>query len=164
MKMGSGLVASATMLVVLAASPAFAGNRHRPRLDSQVMRITNSPTEEPIVAPPVTVPESSIYDTPRPRLAAALPPVPVLATSAAINPIKSPATEAAGTSSGDEAKLDGAFVGPSAPHDGAQTAAITPPADFVGPLDPRTSRTPGAILFDATRDDSQLVIAERSSN
>ena len=56
MKMGSGLVASAAMLVVLAASPAFAGNRHRPRLDSQVMRITNSPTEEPIVAPPVTVP------------------------------------------------------------------------------------------------------------
>jgi hypothetical protein len=156
MKMGSGLVASAAMLVVLAAPPAFAGNRHRPSLDSQMMRITNSPTDEPIVAPPVTVPELSIYDTPRPRLAAALPPVPVLATSAAINPIKSLATEAAGSSSGDDAKLDGALVGPSAPHDRAQTAAITPPADFVGPLDPRTSRTPGAVLFDATRDDSAL--------
>ncbi len=152
MKMRSGLLVATAMLMLLASPPAFARNRHRARLDSQVMRITNSPTDDPIVAPPVTVPESSAYDTPRPRLAAELPPLPVLATAAAINPIKSSKVTAAIPPGVDGAKLDRAGV----THDGAQTAAITPPKDFVGPPDPRTSRTPGAILFDATRDDSAL--------
>ncbi len=158
MKMGSGLVAAAVLLMV-AAQPAFARSRHRAPLDSQQMRITNSPTTEPIVAPPVTVPESSIYDTPRvEKIAAALPPLPVLMTRQVINPITPPVAEAAAPLSVDGAKVDGAFVGPAAPHDGVQTAAIEPPADFVGPPTPRTLRTPGAVLFDQTRDDSALAI------
>jgi hypothetical protein len=76
----------------------------------------------------------------------------VLATAAALNPIKNPPVTAAISPSIDRSKLDGAEVA----HDGVQTAAITPPTDFVGPPDPRTSRTPGAVLFDATRDDSAL--------
>ncbi len=148
-------MAATAMLVLLAAGPAFARRHHRSPVDSQEMRITNSPTDDPIVAPPVTVPESSVYDTPLPRLAAELPPLPVLATAAAINPIKTPPVTAAIPSGVDGAKLDGAGIA----HDGVQTAAITPPAagkDFVGPPAPRTSRTPGAVLFDATRDDSAL--------
>jgi hypothetical protein len=152
MKMRSGLMMAAAMLVLPAAPPAFARTRHRASLDAQQMRITNSPTDDAIVAPPVTVPESAVYDTPRPRLAAELPPLPVLATAAVINSIKAPPVEAAIPPGVDGAKLDGAGV----PHDGVQTAAITPPKDFMGPPDPRTSRTPGAVLFDATRDDSAL--------
>ena len=64
-------------MLLMAVAPAFARSRHRASLDSQEMRITNSPTSEPIVAPPVTVPESSVYDTPNPRVAVALPPIPL---------------------------------------------------------------------------------------
>jgi L,D-transpeptidase catalytic domain len=144
MKIGSGLMAAAVLLV-LAVPPAFARSRHRASLDSQEMRITNSPTTEPIVAPPVTVPESSVYTTPNPRVVAALPPIPTAADN-----------QAASTTPGiDGAEPKGKTA---ASVDGMQTAAVTPPAaakDVVGPPDPRM-RTPGAMLFDETRDDSAL--------
>lgn len=150
MKMGSGLIASAAMLVVLAVPPAFARDRHRPHPDSQEIRITNSPTSEPVVAPPVTVPESSVYDTPRPQVATALPPIPVagqIETSTVAGAI-------------DGATVDGATAGTPVSQDGVQTAAVTVPLtsgekkEVAGPPEP--SRTPGSILFDQTRDDSSL--------
>jgi hypothetical protein len=144
MKIGIGLIAAATL--VLAVPPAFARGRHRASLESQEMRITNSPSDEPIVAPPVTVPESSVYHTPNPRAASALPPIPTPADN-----------QTASTIPGiDGAKLDGATASQS--HDGMQTAFIVPPVaakEVVGPPDPRM-RTPGAMLFDETRDDSAL--------
>ena len=153
MKMGWGRIAAA-MLAVMVASPAFARTRHRPRVDSQEMRITNTPTDDPVVGPPVTVPESSIYDTPLPRVATALPPIPTAGQSGMIAAMASTAATI------DGATADGATT--AAPLDGVQTAAITPPSnsapmkDFVGPPDPRASRTPGAVLFDQTTDDSAL--------
>jgi L,D-transpeptidase catalytic domain len=149
MKMGFGLIAAA-MLAVFAVTPAFARDRHRPRLDSQEMRITNSPTDEPVVAPPVTVPESSVYDTPRPQVATALPPIPVagqIETSTVAESI-------------DGATVDGATAGTPASQDGVQTASVAVPLtsgekkEVAGPPEP--SRTPGSILFDQTRDDSSL--------
>ena len=150
MKMGSGRIATAAMLVVLAAPPAFARSRHHPALDTQVMRITESPTNEAVVAPPVTVPDGSVYDTPLPRVASVLPPVPI-ATDNAASALATIATI-------DGTQVDGATT--AASQDGVQTAAITPPdarKEFVGPPEPsRAARTPGSILFDQTRDDSAL--------
>ena len=166
MKMGSGLIAAAAMLVVLAGPPAFARNRHhsqlgsQARLDSQEMAITNSPSRDLIVAPPVTTPAWSNYDPPRPPVASVLPPVPV----AAENPNSSatdtsPTDTAAAAATLDGAKVDGATT--PAPQDGVQTAAVTAPSssseqkkELACPVQP--SRTPGSVLFDQTHDDSAL--------
>ncbi len=148
MRMRLVLMAAAATLL-MAVSPASARSRHRASLQSQEMRITNSPSSELIVAPPVTVPESSVYDTPNPRVAVALPPIPLAGS------IQSASIETAPV---DGAKADDTAAS-SPTHDGVETAAITPPEpvkDFIGPPDPRVARTPGAVLFDQTRDDSAL--------
>jgi L,D-transpeptidase catalytic domain len=166
MKIGSGPIAAAAMFFVLAAPPAFARNRHRSQLDSQEMAITNSPTREPVVAPPVTMPAWANYDTPRPRVASALPPLPVAsenatssaaaATSSSDGASGSPTDTDAATADG--AQADGATTTPS--QDEVESAAVTAPSspeqqkEVAGP--PLPSRTPGAILFDQTHDDSAL--------
>lgn len=87
MKVGSGLIAATAVFIIMAAPPAFARVRHpshkssdqaktESQLALQEMRITNSPTAELIVAPPVTAPAWSFYDTPNPPAPSDLPAVP----------------------------------------------------------------------------------------
>ncbi len=154
MKMRSRWLGATALLMVLAASPAFARERrHHSRLDSQQMQITNSPSREFVVAPPVTIPAWANYDTPRPQVASALPPVPV-----ASDGVSTVVTATAGGKPAiDGMKVDGASA--PASLDGVQTAAAAVPSspqtkEFVGP--PAPLRTAGAVLFDQTHDDSAL--------
>jgi hypothetical protein len=179
MKRGSGAIAAA-MLVVLAATPAFGRSRHHSSrfasplaspLDSQEMQITNSPSAEPVIAPPVTIPAWANYDTPRPRAVSALPAIPTAGTvdtSAISREALGTATASGATVEGGEGKIDGAKLGDAklgdtkidgAKADTAIAAAavpLTPEQNrtVAGPIQP--SRTPGSILFDQTHDDSAL--------
>lgn len=162
MKMGSVPAAAAALLVVLAAPPAFARNRHQSQvahLESQEMAIINSPTREPIVTPPVTIPAWANYDTPRPQVVSALPPIPVASDHAPSS------TASSVVAAVDETKVDGAKVEgvpTGASLDGTQIAAAAVPTssenkEVAGPPEPsQPQRTPGSVLFDQTRDDSAL--------
>jgi len=178
MKMVSGLLAAIAMLVVLAAPPAFARNRHRsrPAPDRNFPEMTIVDEWEPdlIVAPPVTKPSGSVYDTPKPRAASVDEVVvtPSAQTVVSTAPTDTASTADAATSSVDHAtaspmeivhatvdgaKIDGAAI--SARQDGVQTAALIAPSASdrkKGASCPLPARTPGSILFDQTRDDSTL--------
>ena len=193
MKVVSGLFAAIVILFVMATPPAFAHSRHHAhsevedaqsdQLDRQVMAITDVWYPDLIVTPPITRPDGSVYDTPRPQAESveiASAPANVAATapgsSLESSPESSPefSNDAAANSNIDHAgasasyemmsaavhgrKIDGAAI--SAPQNGVQTAALTAPSTpelnnlMAGP--PAPSRTPGSILFDETRDDSAL--------
>jgi hypothetical protein len=160
MKMRPGLVAAA-MLILLAASPALARNRHHQssrashaHLDSQVMRITESPSSDPIVGPPVTVPDGSNYDTPLPKVAAALPPLPTASTVDSSALAKNAAVP--------KSPIQAAPAAVAQVRGAMSTPAAAPPAPasklaYAGPPTPaKLLRTPGAVLFDQTHDDSEL--------
>jgi hypothetical protein len=157
MKMGSRLIVVAATLVALAAPAAFARSQQHPDLDSQEMTITNSPSGDLIVTPPVTRPEGSNYDTPRPRIA----PVVAIAPAPAQDATSAPVVD--GVAAAASKATDDASAEAPAHLDGVQTAAASVPSsaddkdakkEFVGPMPP--ARTPGAILFDQTHDDSAM--------
>ena len=72
MKAVSRLLAAAVIFVVMAAPPAFARSRHSSEVqpdppDLQVMSITDAWYPDLIVAPPISRPAGSSYDTPKPH-------------------------------------------------------------------------------------------------
>jgi hypothetical protein len=170
MKMGSRVITVATVLFVLAAPRAFARSQQHSDLDSQEMTITNSPSGELIVAPPITTPASSVYDTPKPRPPHVAPPIPLVAdkTDSSVSveagdENKTSTDPAANTEAVDGAKIDGATIDgatkpetPGGEHSAAVTALLgsAQSKEVAGPRPP--VRTPGAVLFDQTHDDSGL--------
>jgi hypothetical protein len=182
MKMVSGLLATIAMLVVLAAPPVFARAQHhsesytQPATDAEAdfpeMTITDEWQPDLIVAPPVTRPSGSVYDTPKPRAASVGEAVVTPSAQSVVStaPTDTESTPKTATSNIDHvsaaeivhatvdgAKIDGAAI--SAPQDGIKTAALVAPSaseEKKGASSSLPVRTPGSILFDQTHDDSAL--------
>jgi len=170
MKMASRLCAAIVISFAVTAPSAFARSRHRSHAsdedsraepsDVQVMTITDAWYPDLLVAPPVTRPSGSSYNTPKsPALSVELTPPP---SSAATNADAAHPETAAHASVEHNApspteivtaaikgtKIDGIAI--STPLNGVHTAAAAPPSNA------KTSRTPGSLLFDETHDDSPL--------
>lgn len=172
MKIVFGLLAVTAMLA-MAVTPSFARVRHRshseatPQADLQEMAITDEWQPDLIVAPPVSRPAGSKYDTPKPATAFA-PAVTISTAQKGTSAVPTAASVTTSTTSNGEAanasvdgvKLDGAKIdGASMSHDGMQTALImplTPDQKKGAACSIRPARTPGSILFDQTQDDSAL--------